>query len=563
MNLLHPLTRQGRAALSARPVLRIESLALLLSLWFTAACNLPFWRATLTGHDLLQLSGIGYAVAVGVLLSATHFVMLLAMASVLPRPLIRPGFALLALTTAGAAYWMQHYHVYLDPGMIRNVLHTDTREASELLTWSMLPALAIYGVPPLLLIARSVVHAPATGTAAFARRTAIRLAALLAGILAGGVALLGSYQDLSSLLRTHKEVRYLITPANYLYGLGSTLSDRMAPEAAMSRVAVGTDVQLGAGWQKRNKPVLMLVVVGETARAANWGLSGYARQTTPRLTALDIINFPQVTACGTSTEVSLPCMLSPYGRAHYDEDRIRHSEALPDVLQRAGFRVTWLDNQSGCKGTCEGVGSWKPSATTLPQDCSDSGCFDNALLDGTRSLITGTAQNTVLFLHMLGNHGPAYSRRYPDGFRQFTPTCDRADLTQCTQQEIINAYDNVLLYTDYLLAEAVELLKNEQERYDTALVYVSDHGESLGEYGLYLHGIPYAIAPREQKEVPMVMWMSGNYAHDFAVDTDCLRRRSSRPASHDNLFHTVLGLLDLDTRARDGDLDLSAPCRAA
>lgn len=266
--------------------------------------------------------------------------------------------------------------------------------------------------------------------------------------------------------------------ANVLYSTArAAIAD--SASAGQPRQPVGTDAALAAGWATHTKPVLLVVVVGETARAANWGLSGYARQTTPHLAALDVINFPNVTACGTSTEVSVPCMLSAIGRRAYDEKRIRNSEALPHVLSHAGFRVAWLDNQSGCKGTCDGLEKWRPEPAAAPTSCPEGNCFDSALVSGARALTAGKAENTVLFLHMIGNHGPNYAKRYPAEFRHFTPTCETADLGRCTQQEIVNTFDNALRYTDHVLAQTIAFLKEKQATHDTAMVFVSDHGESL------------------------------------------------------------------------------------
>ena len=275
-----------------------------------------------------------------------------------------------------------------------------------------------------------------------------------------------------------------------------------------------------------------------------------------------MINFPNVTACGTSTEVSVPCMLSAVGRRAYDEKRIHHSEALPHVLSHAGFRVAWLDNQSGCKGTCDGLEKWRPEPAAAPASCPDGNCFDSALVSGARALTAGKAENTVLFLHMIGNHGPNYAKRYPAEFRHFTPTCETADLGRCTQQEIVNTFDNALRYTDHVLAQTIAFLKEKQATHDTAMVFVSDHGESLGENGLYLHGMPYAIAPAVQKEVPMVMWLSDSYRADFSLNADCLRAHAAEPVAHDHLFHTVLGLLNVQTGIYERGYDIAATCAA-
>ncbi|WP_415246253.1 phosphoethanolamine transferase [Thauera sp.] len=167
----------------------------------------------------------------------------------------------------------------------------------------------------------------------------------------------------------------------------------------------------------------------------------------------------------------------------------------------------------------------------------------------------------MLVLHQLGNHGPAYFRRHPESFRRFTPSCDQDELSKCSREQILNSYDNALLYTDHVLARTIDLLEELDKQYDTAMIYVSDHGESLGENGLYLHGLPYSIAPDEQIKVPMVMWFSSGFAARNRLDQECLRAQTAQAASHDNLFHTVLGLLDVDTSVRDGALDLAAACR--
>ena len=192
--------------------------------------------------------------------------------------------------------------------------------------------------------------------------------------------------------------------------------------------------------------------------------------------------------------------------------------------------------------------------------CS-SDLFDEILLDGLDSIARDAQGNLVLVLHTLGNHGPAYSKRYPDAFRRYTPTCDTTELQKCSTEQIVNAYDNGLLYTDHLLARTIEFLKSQDARFDTAMLYVSDHGESLGERGLYLHGIPYPIAPREQLKVPMEWWLSPAYTASFGIDRGCLAAQTARPWSHDQLFHSVLGLLDVRTSVYEAALDVSAPCR--
>jgi lipid A ethanolaminephosphotransferase len=324
------------------------------------------------------------------------------------------------------------------------------------------------------------------------------------------------------------------------------------------------DAHLAPSTTAPGKPRVLVLVLGETARAANFSLLGYPRNTNPQLAGLDVVAFGGVSSCGTATEVSVPCMFSPYGRADYDERRIRQSEGLLDVLVHAGYAVKWRDNQSGCKGVCRGAGVdyRKLDATFAPELCDADECFDEILVKSLDEELATVRGNTVVVLHMMGNHGPAYYRRYPQAFRQFRPDCQTATLRDCDRAEVVNAYDNAILYTDHVLAEMVESLREHSADVDGALLYVSDHGESLGESGLYLHGIPYAIAPDLQTHVPMIAWVSDGFATTAGLARNCMRQAADLPASHDNLFDTVLGLMTVETVAYRPDRDLLHACRA-
>ena len=536
-----------------QPALRVETLAFLASVFFSVACNGLFWSAAFAGRDFAAPGDWLFAGGLFVTITALHFLILALLCN---RWTCKPLLVLLVVGTAFATYYMASYTVFLDPSMLRNVLRTDVKEAGELFSLGMLPHLVFYALLPLMLLAR-VRLVRDSWRVALLRRAGC----LLLGVALGGGALVAIFQDLAPLMRNNKEVRYLITPGNYLYSLVRVLGAD-ASAATREREKVGLDATLAPSWQERKKPALFVIVVGETARAANWGLSGYARQTTPELATREVIDFAQVSACGTNTEVSLPCMFSVYGRRNYDEDKIRNSESLLNVLERAGLKVVWRDNQSGCKGVCTGVETHKLDNAKLPGLCDGERCFDEILINDLDQVLADRQGNLVLVLHMLGNHGPAYYKRYPEAFRRFDPVCETPDLAKCERAAVVNAYDNAILYTDHGLAKTIDFLKAKAETYDTAMIYVSDHGESLGENGLYLHGVPYSIAPKVQVEVPMTMWFSPGFARDFGLDTACLRERAVQPATHDNLFHSVLGLLDVRTSIYDAGLDLAAKCRA-
>jgi lipid A ethanolaminephosphotransferase len=192
--------------------------------------------------------------------------------------------------------------------------------------------------------------------------------------------------------------------------------------------------------------------------------------------------------------------------------------------------------------------------------CPDE-CYDDVLLHRLQDHIDRIRGDAVVVLHMKGSHGPAYYLRYPLQFELFTPVCKTAELASCERKAVINAYDNSIRYTDHVLAEAIHLLQRNTRRFDTALLYVSDHGESLGENGVYLHGLPYVIAPPEQKHVPMLLWLSKGMSQHARLDLHCLRARAHRPYSHDHLFHSLVGLLDVQTTAYDPQRDFFRECR--
>jgi len=532
--------------------MRIETLALIASIFFALACNGLFWRSSFAGREFGQLGTWLFAGELFVALVMLHFILLSLMFN---RWTAKPLLTLLTVVTAFATYYMSTFTVFLDPSMLRNVLRTDVKEASELFNAGMLPHLVLYAVLPLLFLSR--VHLRLDS---FRRSTLARLLAIALAIVVGAGALLLGFHELAPLMRNHKEIRYLITPGNYLYSIAKVLGSD-ASAATRERIRVGLDATKGENWKDRTKPTLFVIVVGETARTANWGLSGYARQTTPELSKLDVINFQQTTSCGTNTEVSVPCLFSVYGRRNYDEGKIRNSESLLNILDRAGMKVIWRDNQSGCKGVCTGVEEHKVGNSKIPDLCDGDRCLDEVLLHGLDGILADTHGNLVLVLHQLGNHGPAYFKRYPPAFRKFEPVCETSDLAKCSREAIVNAYDNALLYTDHMLAQTIAFLKKQEEKFDTGMIYLSDHGESLGENGLYLHGVPYPVAPKVQKEVPMVMWFSPSYAKNFSLDVDCLRAQATRPVTHDHFFHSVLGLLDIRTTVYDRTMDISQTCR--
>lgn len=564
-----PATHRPTARLAGRTTHRItrrfagpwtvsvETLILAAALLWTLTANTAFFTAALKDRAWADPATWGFALALGVGLMSLHVLLLSLLAH---RWTVKPLLSVMLLATAAAGHYMSAFGVYLDPTMLRNVLRTNPGEAVELLTPAMALHLTLFAGLPIALLWR-VRLAP--------RRSAWRAVGTRLGLMAlatvAAIASLWSvFQPLSSLMRNHKEVRYLMAPANVLWSAGVVLSAD-ARGAARPRQPIGEDAQPGPSWASRQRPLVVLLVVGETARSANWGLSGAARQTTPALAALPVISLPKVRACGTNTETSLPCMFAPVGRRDYDEERIRGQESLLHVAARAGVAVHWRDNQSGCKGVCEGLPGDTPSTALTPALCPDGRCLDEALIHDLDQRLAGAKGTQLWVLHMMGSHGPSYFRRYPESFARFKPDCREDDLRKCSVEEVRNAYDNSLLYTDHVLAATVRALQARADRVDTAMIYVSDHGESLGENGLFLHGVPYAIAPDVQTQVPMVVWTSPGLEPAAGLRPGCLKDELARKAhatpAHDHLFHTVLGLLDVRTALHEPAWDLASACR--
>jgi len=256
-------------------------------------------------------------------------------------------------------------------------------------------------------------------------------------------------------------------------------------------------------------------------------------------------------------------MFSNMPRAHYDDQLASHQEGMLDIIQRAGVQVLWNDNDGGCKGACDRVPHQDMSSLNLPNMCHDGECYDDVLFHGIEDYIKNLKGNGVIVLHTIGSHGPTYYNRYPAQFKKFTPTCDTSQIQDCSQEQLVNTYDNTILYIDYIVDKAINVLKAHQDEYTTSLVYLSDHGESLGENGAYLHGMPYAIAPDVQKHVPMLIWLSPDYQQRYGVSKSCLDQQAAHQGySQDNLFSTMLGLTGIQTTEYQPADDILSACRA-
>ena len=548
-----PLTRPPRGAL--RPATAI----ILAALWIATIANLALWRALAGLPELANGRGLAFGIAFGVMIAAVHVALLSLLAW---RWTLKPVLALVLLSAAVGAYFMLTYGVVIDRTMMVNVLLTDTREARELLSWRMLGALLLLGALPLALLWRTPLRwaTPLRQTG----QNAILLIASCA-VLAGAGGLF--FQDFSATMRNHTQLRYLVNPLNSFYAL-AIMGRKPIQRSGVAVAPLGEDAHLPA-LAAGARPPLVIMVLGETARADHLGLNGYARDTTPRLAQENVVSLRNVWSCGTNTAASVPCMFSNLGREAF-ENRQTNTEGLVDVLQRAGMAVLWLDNQAGgCKGVCDRVPKvdYRQLQAAAPELCADDECFDEIMLRGLHERIAQLpaerrARGVVVFMHQMGSHGPAYYKRTPAGFKKFMPECTTNALQQCPREQVVNAFDNTILYTDHFLASAIDWLKQRDNQWAPAMVYLSDHGESLGENNLYLHGLPYRFAPDVQKHVPWIFWLSPTFEQQSGVKLDFLARQQGEKLSHDHYFHSTLGLLGVQTQVHDPARDVFTSCRA-
>ena len=544
------LVRTPFTAIAKRGVMPISAslVSLIVALWVTALCNTAFWRSALGAVGGLSLHTLPF---LGSLFFANLLVIHLGVC-LLNWPVIgRPLLAVVLVVSAATSWFESSYGVLIDKTMLRNVFETDTREVAELLNAGLLLQVLFLGVVPALLLFRI-----STRPRRLSKELAHKLVLAIVSLIAIALIVVAFSRDYAGFLRNNRELRHALTPTNLV---GAAISNLKETRPRVLEV-VGADAKRSAAALGR-KPALLVLVVGETARTANFSLAGYARDTNPRLRAKNVLFYPRMFACGTSTATSLPCIFSALGREEFSAARASRQEGLLDVIQRAGIPVLWRDNNSGCKGACDRVELEDLSRLTTPGLCADGECRDEILLEGLQERLDRTSGDLVVVLHQKGNHGPAYFRRYPEEMAIFQPACRSAELGDCSREEVVNAYDNAILYTDHVLGRTIDLLAANTARFDTAMIYVSDHGESLGENGVYLHGLPYLIAPEEQTRVPLAIWLSDEIKRDAAIDDGCLEAARAAPITHDSIFHSVLGILDVETSLYDPDLDLFRPCR--
>lgn len=523
-----------------------NQLILLVSAFLVACGNVTFFGKLFTVYPLTSETAAPLLSLIIALVAITAF--LLALPGV--GRLTKPVLVLFLLLSSLAAYFMDSYGIILNEEMLQNAVQTDAAESLDLLTGKMLLYVGLLGILPAILVSQISLR-----RRGWKRELLGRAILLICLILIVATTIMSFSSFYASFFREQKALRSFTNPAYFTNSVIKFTYRNIADSGPKTLLVVGADAKKIDTPQGRQ---LFILVVGETARADRFALNGYPRDTTPQLKAANAVSLSNYWACGTSTAVSVPCMFSLRGMDKFDTSAADYEENLLDILQRAGTKVLWLDNNSDSKGVALRV-PYRSLRSAPDNPVCDTECRDEGMLMVLQDFINQQSTGDIfIVLHQMGNHGPAYFKRYPPAFEKFTPVCKSNDLSKCSKEEINNAYDNAILYTDYFLGKTIELLRKNEDRFSTGMFYLSDHGESLGENNVYLHGMPRAIAPDNQLHIPAVFWLGKGFEQ---TDLAALAQQRNTRYSHDHLLHTMLGVMSVQTSVYKPEMDILNPYR--
>ncbi len=504
-------------------------------LFFSSLILVLFYNFVFFEKSFAVFKSIPFMISLGVLL----FLFIALLQTIFySKYTFKPFMIYLFITGSLSLYFMQKYGVVIDDKMIQNIFETDISEASDLFNYEVLGYFLVLGLLPSFIIYKLKINYLNIKQTFLFKLKYIPLLLLL--IVANVYLFSKAY---TSFFREYKPLRYYTNPTYPLYGLGKFIQRKYFIKKLKFK-KVGGDAKL---LPKEGKPKLFIFVTGEAARADHFSLNGYKRDTNPTLKKdKEITSFKNFYSCGTETAVSVPCMFSPLTRSNYKDSKAKSMSSLIDVLNYAGVRLLWIDNNSDSKGVAVRIKNYK----NIKDSCHGE-CRDFKMLDGLDKFVK-TPKTTFIVLHQMGSHGPEYYKRYDKKYEKFKPVCQTNQLNKCTRQSIINAYDNTIVATDAFLTKVKEFLKSHQDKYKVALWYVADHGESLGEKGIYLHGMPYFIAPDAQKHPASIIW----FGKDFGISNQQMKKLKDKKLSQDYIFSSILDAMDVNTSIYNKKLDL-------
>ena len=487
---------------------------LLYSIYSFALFNIPLFVKFIS--TLNPKSGSDFAMMIILIVVAfalTIVFYLLLFVSKLKKPLA----ILFLIINSLVFYFIITYNVPIDKGMVLNALFTDANEVRDLLSIKMFLTVILAAILPSILI----LFIKITPTKILTK-TIFSVVTIIACLLM----LFSVYFKLAPFFRVNRTMGDYLIPFNYVVPLVVIAKNKIVTKN--EKEIIIEDLTLNS-----TQELNIVLVIGETARRKNFQIYGYERETSPELAKVKDLKILQNSiSCGTSTSVSVPCIFQL--KENY--------ETFLKPIKNAGVFVKWYgNNYGGCYGMCDGVETFRSEHGKCDGSCPDGVIFDEFYKDlKTKQQTPGTK---LFVLHQNGSHGPLYYKRYPKEFAKFQPECKTTAVNECNEQELINAYDNSILYTDYLIKQAIDELQKTGK--PSILIYASDHGESLGENGIFLHGFPYAIAPKEQIEIPFLVWAS------FPI-----KIKERERYIHKNIIQSVLSLLKAESKTKNEELNI-------
>lgn len=503
----------------------------LIALFLTLFCNTYFFEliASMTSWNKLLLIGALLFALLGLALEILSL-----------RWSAKWIIAIILLLSASFAYSINSLRTGITPNLLYSILSANPREIQETLNFSFLLHLFLLGVLPTLgMIFFIKFPKPPFKKALFHKIITLLSYALFIGILWPMIG-----KDLTFIFKKNRTFYYITNP------ISPIRSAIQALDIFDKQRHTYTQIALDAKLSPSPKPKFIVFIIGESARSINFSLNGYSKETNPYTSKQNnLLSFRDFSSCGIITAISVPCMMTDYTQRTYTKRYLSDfRDNILDVTQRVGIDTFYIGNNGGgCIGNI---------CARLPKShvkFYNDGNLDGVMLKDLKQIIHDAKNNTFVILHQMGSHGQSYFKRYPPEFRRFTPTCDSAQIQACSLESLVNTYDNSLLYTDFFINEAIKQLKTIGERFDVALWYVSDHGESLGENGMYMHGgLPYFLAPQTQIKVPSILWLGKGFE-------SLLTRASKRindPLSQDFVFHTLLRLWGINSKVYNASLDI-------
>lgn len=469
---------------------------------------------------------------------------------ILHKRTLKPISVLILLCNSACLYFMNSYQIQIDVYMLMNIFETNAKEVSDLISKGLLLYMFIFGILPSLLILTKIQIKQNENN----YKKNLRLTLISFLLLFFEFSLFFSLpKSRNFIMKNRRHIINYVTPANYIGNMARFLSIKIKGIFFSKNVIdISSDAEIKIE-SKNNKKNLVILVIGESARSQNFSLNGYKRNTNEFLESYDIMSFKNFYSCGTCTIHSIPCIFSHLDRKHFTILEGKKYENLLDILKKVDFDVKWRSNNGDCKGVCNRV-------NYLSTNGLDINGYDESLVKNLiRESKNFTKHNNIIVINQRGSHDPYY-KRYPNEFRKFKPDCQR-ELNSCSIEEIMNAYDNSIYYSSYNLSRILDFLKKDlYSDYNVLFLYVSDHGDALGEDGLWAHSMPYNKANYYVKKIPMLLWFSDSFGEEFRINKECLKDMTDKELSHDNIFHSILGVFRIKSKYYDENLDIFNRC---